>query len=198
MDAQFASPTTLSPHPSEFETRAKEVDRTFVLAQFACEQDLLGPAQFSLAALLEYITVCGVLLAFSAIAGIVSVACLMAMAAALAARQGWLALASLAGALSAADWKIATTNLDDSYGRELLAILLASLLCVWYLRRARTRWASRSAGGEVADGKTLLEPIILHGREHGVLRVGGKAPLQPADQRQAEPGIPVAGLRDRG
>ena len=143
MDAQFVSPTPISPPPSKLETQAKEVDCTFSLAQLACEQDLPGPAQFSLAALLEYITVCGVLLAFSAIAGIASVACLMAMAAALAARQGWLALASLAGALSAADWKFAATNPDASYGRELLAMLLASLLCVWYLRRARTRWASR-------------------------------------------------------
>jgi hypothetical protein len=194
MDAQFVSPRPLSPQPSELETRAMEVDRTFVLAQLACEQDLPGPAQFSLAALLEYITVCGVLLAFSAIAGIASVACLMAMAAALAARQGWLALASLAGALSAADWKIAATNSDDSYGRVLLAILLAAVLCVWYLRRARARGASRLASAEATSSKTSLEPTILHGREHGMLRVGGKTPLQPADQRQAEPGVPVAGL----
>jgi len=191
MDAQFVSPTPFSPPSSELETRAKEVDRTFVLAQLACEQDLPRPAQFSLADLLEYITVCGVLLAFSAIAGI---ACLMAMAAALAARQGWLALASLAGALSAADWKIATTASDDSYGRELLAMLLASLLCVWYLRRARTFWALRLTRAEASSSKTSLEPIILNGREHGMLRVGGKAPLQPANQWQAEPGVPVAGL----
>jgi len=191
MDAQFVSPTPLSPQPSVPEVQAREVDGTFVLAQLACEQDLPGPAQFSLADLLEYITVCGVLLAFSAIAGI---ACLMAMAAALAARQGWLALASLAGRLSAADWRIATTASDDSYGRELLAMLLAALLCVWYLRRARTFWALRLTRAEASSSKTSLEPIILNGREHGMLRVGGKAPLQPANQWQAEPGVPVAGL----
>jgi hypothetical protein len=160
--------------------------------------DAREPSQFSLAALLEYVTVCGVLLAFCAIAGIACVAFLMAMAGALAARQGWLALASLAGALSAADWKFASTDPDASYGRELLAILLAALLCIWYLRRVK---ASRLSGPARTDSRSCGESIEsagLDGVEHCALRVGGKAPLQPADQRKPDLGVPVTRPRDRG
>src|SRR5262245_25678347 len=81
-----------------------------------------APAQFTLADLLEYTTVCSVLLAFSAVVGVVSILFLMLMAGAMAGRLGRLAVASLAAALVAADLGATPIDSGGSFGRQLLAI----------------------------------------------------------------------------
>ncbi len=110
----------------------------------ACQSsERLAPAQFTLAALLEYTTVCGVLLAFSTVVGVVSTLLLMLMASGMAARLGPLAVASLAGALVAADVGATSIDSGSSFGRQLLAIAVAALLCAWYRGRLLARFEAR-------------------------------------------------------
>lgn len=92
--------------------------------------------QFSIAALLEWVTLCGALLALSPLLGILPAMALMLMGMCLLARCGPLALALLAGALLAAD---ATPAPSDAlfYIRCPLIILIAFGLCVWSRRRNR-------------------------------------------------------------
>ncbi len=138
-------------------------------APLTCERELAGPTQFSLAALLEYITVCAVLLAFSTIASIASVVFLMAMAAALAARQGWIALASLGAALLFADCKFGPNGPNSSYGQQLFAILLAALLCTWYKYRAKGANRAGVLSLRVHPCEPLPRFTRLHGPEHRAL-----------------------------
>lgn len=110
----------------------------------ACpSSERLAPAQFTLADLLEYTTVCGVLLAFSTVVGVVSTLLLMLMAAGMAARLGPLAVASLAAALVAAEAGATPIDSGGSFGRQLLVIGFAALLCAWYRGRLRARFHSR-------------------------------------------------------
>jgi hypothetical protein len=92
--------------------------------------------QFSLAALLEYTTLCCILSAWSRATGVAASVCLMAMALALGARQGLLALAMLMAASLSADWQF--TPLDGgSLLRQLTVILLTCGVCGWYWLRGK-------------------------------------------------------------
>jgi len=92
--------------------------------------------QFTLAALLEYVTVCAVLLALFHVSGASATACLMATALALAARQGFAALTAFAAALIAGDAYSAGIQ-DQGWWREGSAILIGGLLVAWYMLRRR-------------------------------------------------------------
>lgn len=91
--------------------------------------------QFSIAAILEYTVVCSVLAAFESSTGIVSCACLMAMALALAAKQGGLALATLIAASMLTEVGRSLPSAGGSLSRQLAVLLLAAALCVWYQLR---------------------------------------------------------------
>jgi hypothetical protein len=88
--------------------------------------------QFSLAALLEFPAVCGVVLALSPCLNPLCVGCLMAMAAALAGRQGLLALLALMGASLAADLPAGPSHRNFAALGQVLVFLLGGLLCAWY------------------------------------------------------------------
>ena len=106
--------------------------------QVSLTRDRPGQAQFSLAALFEYTTLCGVLLALSGILGLASSVLLMGMGLALGARQGLLALTTLMAASLAADWPSSSTDGDSSIQRQLMVMLLAALLIGWYRLRRRS------------------------------------------------------------
>jgi hypothetical protein len=126
----------------------------------ACKSsERIAPAQFTLADLLEYTTVCGVLLAFSAVVGVFPILFLMLMAAAMAARIGPLAVASLAAALVAADAGATPIDSGGSFGRQLLAIAVAASLCAWYRGRPRAR-----VGAPIADTPILISSNALPDR----------------------------------
>ncbi len=106
----------------------------------ACSRNLHGSAdraQFGLLALFEYLTLCGLILAFAAAMGVVATSILMAFALALAARQGWLALASLCGAILAVGGHATFADERHSYGRIATVWLVAAIVCVWYVYRRR-------------------------------------------------------------
>jgi hypothetical protein len=93
--------------------------------------------QFSLAALLEFATLCGILSALFRASGIVASVFLMAMALALGARQGWLAVIMFMAASLAADVSAGALDPNTTLQRQATVILIASLLCGWYLLRRR-------------------------------------------------------------
>ncbi len=93
--------------------------------------------QFSLAALLEFPAVCGVLCALTPLLTLPSVIGLMGMALALAVRQGLLALLMLIEASLASDWLPPGQGGGFAIGRQLLVFLLAGALCVWYRERRK-------------------------------------------------------------
>jgi hypothetical protein len=103
-------------------------------------QDTPHQAQFRLWALLEFVTLCGVIMALSAVTGAVAGFCLILMALALWTRQGWLALAMLMMALLAADAAFYPLPGTPSLTSQLAVILMAAGLCGWYrYRRAFCR-----------------------------------------------------------
>ena len=91
--------------------------------------------QFSLQSLIGYITLCSLLSACSAIAGVGSSIGLMLLALALWFRQGLLALAMLAATLIAAGAAVDAPRGDFGAGRFLLIVLVATGLCAWYTPR---------------------------------------------------------------
>jgi MFS family permease len=93
--------------------------------------------QFSLAALLEFPAVCGVLCALTPLLTLPSVVGLMGMAIALAARQGLLALLMLMEASLASDWLPPEQRGGFAIGRQFMVFTLAGALCVWYRERQR-------------------------------------------------------------
>jgi C4-dicarboxylate transporter len=93
--------------------------------------------QFSLAALMEFATLCGILSALFRASGIAASILLMAMALSLAARQGLLAVAMLMAALIAADAQAGGMERADAVQCQATVILIAASLCVWYLLRRR-------------------------------------------------------------
>jgi MFS family permease len=93
--------------------------------------------QFSLAALLEFPAVCGVLCALTPLLTLPSVVGLMGIAFALAARQGLLALLMLMEASLASDWLPPEQRNGLAIGRQMLVFLLAAALCAWYRQRRR-------------------------------------------------------------
>jgi hypothetical protein len=101
----------------------------------------IGPsrAQFGLARLLEYVTVCAILAALSGATGAAASVCLMLMALALGARQGVLALALFAASCLAADAVHALAS-PPPWERALFTVLLAAAVSAWY------RWRSLESG----------------------------------------------------
>jgi len=93
--------------------------------------------RFSLAALLEFPAVCGVLLALSPSLNPACDCCLMVMAVALAARQGLLALLMLMAASLTADLPAHSPQGGFTFAGQALVFLLAGLLCVWYQVRRK-------------------------------------------------------------
>lgn len=93
-------------------------------------------AQFGLASLLGFVTVCAVLSALAGAIGISASVLLMLMSLALWARQGWLAMAMLLSASLAADLPLPTPGVESTIVRQVLVFLSAAVLCGWYrLRR---------------------------------------------------------------
>jgi hypothetical protein len=90
-----------------------------------------GQLRFSLAALMEFFTVCAILAAFSVQVGIAAVVCLTLMALALAARRGLLAIYMFGVVSVAADVPF-ESGLDAGVMRQLTALLIAGALCAWY------------------------------------------------------------------
>jgi hypothetical protein len=95
------------------------------------------PRQFSLAAVFEYTMICAVLAAFSPAVGRMSNVFLMFMALALGAKEGLAALSMLVAASISADWQLGSSDGGLGIRRQLSVILLAVLLCRWYLVRRR-------------------------------------------------------------
>jgi hypothetical protein len=93
--------------------------------------------QFSLAAVFEYTTLCAVLCAFSPVVGIMSSLFLMVMALSLGAKQGLAALIMLMVASISADWQFGLSGDGRGIWRQLMLMLLAALVCYWYLVRRR-------------------------------------------------------------
>lgn len=92
--------------------------------------------QFGLARLLEYVTVCAILSAFSTALGYAATIFLMLMALALWARQGFMALAMLMAASLATNGSRDAIDDQSALPRQLFVILTAIALCGWYrLRR---------------------------------------------------------------
>jgi hypothetical protein len=110
--------------------------------------------QFGLAALLEYVTVCAVLWALFRVPGAAATVCLMTMALALGARQGFTALAMFAAALIAGDAHSAGIQ-DEGWRREVSVMLIGGLLVGWYLLRRRI------AKNDRADRHALLNGFHL-------------------------------------
>jgi hypothetical protein len=94
----------------------------------------LNERQFSLATVFEYMTLCAVLSALASITGSVPSVCLMGMALALAFRFGFAALLLLMLALISADCSSASRG---DFSRELVVLVLASLVCVVSVYRRR-------------------------------------------------------------
>jgi hypothetical protein len=96
-------------------------------------------AQFTLADLFEFVTMCAILAALAPLVGVAAAVCLMLMALALSAWQGWLALALLMAASLAADWRDGPAA-DSGVGRQVVVMVLAGGLSGWrHLRRSRLR-----------------------------------------------------------
>ena len=92
------------------------------------------PAQFTLLALFEFMTICAIITAFSPMTGIAASIFLMLTAFALLMKQGLPALATLAVASLLADRPL-SPNVTAEFHSQLIVVVLASLLCVWYCLR---------------------------------------------------------------
>ncbi len=112
--------------------------------------------QFGLAALLEFITLCAVLSALSGHLGLATSAFLMVTGLALGAGLGPLALLALMAASLASDWPCDSVHRADSVSRQLIFILVAFVLCGWYLLRRN---------GFSAVVEFLQNPPVLQRRE---------------------------------
>ena len=82
--------------------------------------------QFSVAALFEYTTICGVAAAFSPVIGSASSGLLMAAALALGARRGGLALAAILMAMLAADYGLEAAAASSFLRQPVIAALAAA------------------------------------------------------------------------
>jgi hypothetical protein len=94
------------------------------------------PLQFSIAAILEYTAVCSVLLAFAPCYGVAPCAFLMAMALALRAKQGDLAMLMLIGASISTGLGHVAGEPDNSLGSVCLVQPFAVLICAWNRRKS--------------------------------------------------------------
>jgi len=110
--------------------------------------------QFTLAGLLEYVTICAMLSELFHVSGPAAIACLMGMALALGARQGFAALAMFAAALIAGDAHLLDIK-DEGWWREGSVILIGGLLAGWY--ELRRRMANRRREVSVATHETALD-----------------------------------------
>lgn len=106
--------------------------------------------QFSLWSLLEYMTLCSVLLAFVPAVGTAATSALILLALALWARQGFVALAMLMAASLAADWSHRSLHSASTAGPQVVVLLLAAALCLGY--RLRRRWRDEK-GREYGDSR---------------------------------------------
>jgi uncharacterized membrane-anchored protein len=90
--------------------------------------------QFDLRSLFEFVTCCAILSGLSGVLGIASSVCLMLMALALWARQGFLSLTMLMMAYFVANWKLDSQQ-PESLARAFLTILVAFAICLWFRAR---------------------------------------------------------------
>ena len=96
-------------------------------------------AQFDLLSLFEFVTLCSILLAFSAILGITTSVLLMLMALAIWTRQGRLALTMFIAAVLASDIRMYSPEENWFLARHALVVLLGTLLPAWY--QLRRKWS---------------------------------------------------------
>ena len=103
-----------------------------------CGKPTTREGQFQLSVLFEFVTICSVLAAASPAIGAASSACLMLMSLAVWARQGFMALAMLAGACLATSPPLSdATEFVTVSMRECVVCLLGVGTCYWYrFRRA--------------------------------------------------------------
>ena len=94
-----------------------------------------GRVRFSLAAVFEYMTLCALLSALSTRSGIIASVFLMAMALAIGARQGLIALGMFMAASLVAESQLTSIDRGSPFARQVTVILLAGLICAWYLVR---------------------------------------------------------------
>jgi Na+/proline symporter len=98
----------------------------------------LGPRQYSMANLFEWVTCCAVISAFARLVGPAAASCLIAMALAIGVGQGLLALATFAAAMLAADCVSparATGPVTGNGWESVFVMLLAAALAGWYASR---------------------------------------------------------------
>ena len=106
--------------------------------------------QFSLGSLLEYITVCGVLLSATPVVGLPGILALMAMALALAMRQGLLAIILWMTASLIADvpWRAEAAGSEAI--QQLASLALAAGLVTWYyVRRVSSPSVTQPMKGKI-------------------------------------------------
>lgn len=104
-----------------------------------------GKIQFGLKGLLEFVTICAVVLALSGATGVAPSLCLVLMALAQALRQGPAVLLTLAAASLVADHPSAASR-DDGWFRQIMVLLVGMLLCtVFRLRGIRWTQDERTA-----------------------------------------------------
>jgi len=94
-------------------------------------------AQFRLWSLFEFVTVCAVVSALSAVIGAGASVCLMLMALFLWAKRGLIALAMLMAASLMADWSGDPLQGAVPLVRQFAVIVLATALCSWYALRRK-------------------------------------------------------------
>ena len=99
---------------------------------------LRGRTQFGLASMFEYVTVCSIPLALLHVVGLTGSLLLMAMALALALRQGFFALLLAMGASLVVDARTAPVDAINPVWRQVLVVTLIVALACWYKMRRRS------------------------------------------------------------
>ena len=130
----------------------------------ALQHDRVERLRFSLAAVFEYTTLCALLCAFSPLSGVIASVYLMLMALALGAKQGLAALLMLIAASVSTDWQLSPIDGASAFQRQIMVMLLAALICGWYLQRGRlfglrtTCDTGELGSAKAGDGQDVLRP----------------------------------------
>jgi hypothetical protein len=115
-------------------------------------------SQFSLRSLLEFMTICALLFAASAVFGLTVSVCLILMAAAIWMKQGGIAICALTLALIATDWP-ASAGESDAPVDIGLVVFAASALCVWYRIVARRNYRGGHSAADAATKRVFSRAV---------------------------------------
>ena len=106
--------------------------------EFGSKTQESSPAtQFPLWSVFEFVTLCSVILALSAVIGLGASVCLMLMALFLWLKRGLFALLMLMAASLIADWSGFPRMGAEPLVRQTAVIVLATALCSWYALRRK-------------------------------------------------------------